>query len=209
MKTNAKTRIRRRTYLINKGFQVKYILSYFILVAVGVLTFSLLFSLFAADTLSMIYDNQPLPIGSTPGLRFDKFLEATWIFIVLGAFIIIVYSIFLTHRIAGPNYRFRRTLESLIDGDFNLHVVLREKDEAQDIADAFNRFIVMHSNKLRTLQHMSDEIGRILDRVSEHPEFIAELASPKASDASRHIEQIQILNQRMTDILHAFKTQSD
>jgi len=59
-------------------------------------------------------------------------------------------SLFFSHYIAGPIYRFEKTLESMRDnGDLTLHVQLRKKDEFQETADLFNQALVSLRNKVK------------------------------------------------------------
>jgi len=48
-------------------------------------------------------------------------------------------SIYLSHKIAGPLYRFHLSLEDVEKGDLTTRVHLRKFDEAQFLADQFNR----------------------------------------------------------------------
>jgi methyl-accepting chemotaxis protein len=59
-------------------------------------------------------------------------------------------SLFFSHYIAGPIYRFEKTLESMRDqGDLTIHVKLRKHDEFQETADLFNQALVSLRNKVR------------------------------------------------------------
>ena len=63
----------------------------------------------------------------------------TMFFILLG--LIAWGSIFLSHKIAGPLYRFDATLKQLDSGDLATRIRLRKFDEAQFLADHFNQTI--------------------------------------------------------------------
>lgn len=47
-------------------------------------------------------------------------------------------SIFLTHKIAGPLFRFQKSFHEIASGNLSLRVRLRKLDEAKDIAVTFN-----------------------------------------------------------------------
>ncbi len=47
-------------------------------------------------------------------------------------------SIFLTHKIAGPLYRFQQSCRDVSSGNLSLRIKLRRFDEAQEIAKTFN-----------------------------------------------------------------------
>ncbi len=50
-------------------------------------------------------------------------------------------SIYISHKIAGPLYRFHATLGGIEEGDFRTRVKLRRFDEAQFLAIRFNRVL--------------------------------------------------------------------
>lgn len=49
-----------------------------------------------------------------------------------------IVALWLSHRTAGPLYRFRRVFEQIAEGQRDLRVNLRPGDEFQEVADAFN-----------------------------------------------------------------------
>lgn len=62
--------------------------------------------------------------------------------------IIGIVSIFLSHRVAGPVYRFEKSAEVLATGDLTYRVFLRKGDELFDLRDALNRMIEQLQAKL-------------------------------------------------------------
>lgn len=59
-------------------------------------------------------------------------------------------SLFFSHYIAGPIYRFEKTLESIRDaGDLTVFVRLRKHDEFKEVADLFNQALVSLRNKIK------------------------------------------------------------
>jgi methyl-accepting chemotaxis protein len=52
--------------------------------------------------------------------------------------IIVIMSSIISHRIAGPIYRFEQTCKDVAKGDFTKRVHLREKDSLVDLQDDFN-----------------------------------------------------------------------
>ncbi len=50
-------------------------------------------------------------------------------------------SIFLSHKIAGPLYRFDATLQGIKEGNLAMRIQLRKFDEAQFLSDRFNETI--------------------------------------------------------------------
>lgn len=49
-----------------------------------------------------------------------------------------VFSIYLTHRLAGPLYRLEQSARELIQGNLSLRIRLRERDELHELAGLLN-----------------------------------------------------------------------
>ncbi len=50
----------------------------------------------------------------------------------------IIYSLYLTHRVAGPLYRLEQSAQELKKGNLYLRIRLREGDDLQELAEALN-----------------------------------------------------------------------
>ena len=179
--------IKRRNYFINKELQGKYIFKYFLLVALGSILFSGIFSFFSSNTLSIVYDNYHLKIGTTPGILLSKILSTQWFFIVIGGAGTIVFTLFLTHRIAGPFYRFEKTLDAMNKKDMSQVIVLRKKDEGKELAEKINNFNRMLSSDLNEMLKNAKEINLHCENTDQH-----------------HLDKIQKINLGTMRILEEF-----
>ncbi len=72
-------------------------------------------------------------------------------------------SIFLSHKIAGPLYRFDTTLKEIKDGKLGMRIRLRKLDEGQFLADRFNETI-------ETLDFTFARLKNIIRENEENPE---------------------------------------
>ena len=155
---------KRRNFFIKKDFQGKLILGYFLFVFGGCLLFIVLFSLISADTLTITYNNNDLQFGQTPLILFKKILTAHWIFLVVGSIVLVITAMFLTHRIAGPLFRFEKTLDSMLKRRLDDTIFLRSKDEGKELANKINAFNKDLSLTLKNLQAHSEAISELLDQ---------------------------------------------
>jgi methyl-accepting chemotaxis protein len=84
---------------------------------------------------------------------------------VLGIAIVFGLSLFFSHFVAGPIYRFQKTLEEMREGKLNLVVSLRKHDELKDVADSFNQALASLRNRVkkeREALHVAVEKARPL-----------------------------------------------
>lgn len=156
---NAYPQYKRRNYFINKEFQGRYIFNYFLLAAIGSLLFIAIFSFFSSNTLSIVYDNYHLQIGLTPGILFKKILTTQWLFVVFGGGMVAIVTLILTHRVAGPFYRFEKTLDEMLNGDISKKIILRKKDEGKDLAQKINAFNYMLGDKFAIMENFNAQIA--------------------------------------------------
>jgi len=110
------------------------------------------FSFFSSNTLSISYDDYQLQLGVTPLILFKKILSAQWVFIVVGGGLVVIATLFLTHRVAGPVFRFRRSFNEMIEGDLSGRIVLRPKDEGKELGEKINEFNLVLSKKLSLIE---------------------------------------------------------
>lgn len=90
----------------------------------------------------------PLVIGFTLDPPKTPFGWALLIIIgtmMVGAIWMIIahLGIRASHKLCGPVYRIRAELEAIDRGEIPKRIVLREDDELQDLAEAFNKLIGM------------------------------------------------------------------
>ena len=69
--------------------------------------------------------------------------------IVLGLAITFGLALFFSHFIAGPLFRFEKTLEEMRNGNLAINVKLRKNDELKDVADAFNQALAGLRSKVK------------------------------------------------------------
>jgi nitrogen fixation/metabolism regulation signal transduction histidine kinase len=86
-----------------------------------------------------------------------------WVFGV-GIFLVMIQiallTVFFSHKLAGPVYRFERACHSLLEGDYIQRIVLRRGDDLQNLADLFNRAIEVTRDRLLALQQATADEDR-------------------------------------------------
>ncbi len=164
----------RKNFFIKKNFQGKLILGYFLFIVGGGLFFLILLGAFSADSLTITYDNNDLQFGQTPVILLNKILAAHWIFIASGAIFTVITAMLITHRIAGPIFRFERTLENMLHKDLSDSIALRTKDEGKELAKKINDFNRDLSTTFKNLQNHSNAITTLLEQTDIKTSDISE-----------------------------------
>ena len=130
-----RSRFRRRRYLVNKDFQIRFtrnIISYMVLVvlvASGVVYYAFWYTI---NKMGIVLDELIVAIFVSVGVA----LMAEAIFVLP---LIVVASIFLTHKVAGPLVRIKRVLSQMGQGNFSQRIQLRKGDELGELAETVNQ----------------------------------------------------------------------
>lgn len=173
----AKFKRRKRNYLINKDLQGKLGLQYFLLTVASIGLFGLLFAIASSGNLTISYENQGIEVGSTPLVLLGEILRSQGIFLLFGGLLVILITIVLSHRIAGPIYRFEQTFKAMAQGQLNQKIYLRKADEAKELGNLINQFNQQLSDDLARLKQQanklkeSEEKARILE-ILEHYQLV-------------------------------------
>ncbi|MCF8028664.1 MAG: methyl-accepting chemotaxis protein [Desulfobacteraceae bacterium] len=174
------TRYRRRNYFINKEYQGRTIFHYFLLILAGSILFSLVFSFFSSNTISIVYEDYHLKLGTTPGILMDRIFSAQWFFIVVCGMAVILITLFLTHRVAGPFYRFEKSLDTMLEKDISGNIHLRKKDEGKGVAERLNRFNTMLATHLSAVEAANKEIRQLAEEQNNPDPEVLESISEKS-----------------------------
>ncbi|HZC68992.1 MAG TPA: hypothetical protein VE201_10280 [Nitrospirales bacterium] len=112
-----------------------------------------------------------------------------------------VFSIYLTHRLAGPLYRFEQTARELIRGNFALRIRLRKGDELHDLAGLLNEVLDTVEPAFREIReseaHVREALSWIMDEMRKQPSINREVL--------KHLEIALKGSERITETLKRFQ----
>lgn len=132
---------KRKNYLIDKKFQTNFILRFcFLVVVTGAFIMTALYAL-AGKATTVSFVNSRVVVQSTADFIFPLLIQTLVVSIIVVGLATIVSTLLISHRIAGPAYRFKHVLGALGKGDFSLHCKIRSKDSLQDVSAAINDMI--------------------------------------------------------------------
>lgn len=132
------SRLFRRRRFINDRLQFKLLA-----VNLGYLTAIIFFFLAAvfAPLIVTLYTDPSAEVAAQAGTEFLSLHEGIWPAIPLALVLIAIHSILISHRIAGPLFRFRKVFASVRGGDLSVRAGVRKNDYLGRDADAINEMI--------------------------------------------------------------------
>jgi methyl-accepting chemotaxis protein len=151
----------RKNYFIEKKFQTKYALLTVLMLLTY--TFLLLVVIFAPYVLTLFFD-YPV-VEKADAARVLLILDGT-IWPWLGAIILFfgVISIFISHKVAGPLFRLKKSVNQVSEGDLSVVIKLRKWDDLKDLAEHTNSLI----EELRTFVNtLKNDYNLLSDYIQE------------------------------------------
>ena len=127
----------RRWYFIKSTFTIKMLLLFIVFLVLGVTILGLVLYVFSSSELdTRLFEAHSRIMNSWEILLPTIILTTISVFILV--FLITLYMvIFLSHKIAGPLYKFEIIADEIGNGNFNVNVKLRKKDELTPLLTAF------------------------------------------------------------------------
>ncbi|MFH1368032.1 MAG: hypothetical protein ABII64_02770 [Elusimicrobiota bacterium] len=88
-------------------------------------------------------------------------------FVLIAACFVTGITILMSHKVAGPVFRLKRDLKSVIDGDLTVRFSLRQRDELKDLASSIDTAIhgfALNIDKVRHCLEQHDKTQSEQDR---------------------------------------------
>jgi methyl-accepting chemotaxis protein len=164
-------RFQRKTVLVKRSLQIKYIGLVFLSVLVASV-------IVGGDVYYSLTRIMLTECPSVPDRVFSlNAVLAVKVALYLGLMLLI--SLYVSHRFAGPIYRFEKSAQELSAGDLTHRVSLRTGDELMELQEEFNGMAAALQalvQKDRNLAH------RLVERVDEVLKRLPEDAGPARED---------------------------
>lgn len=126
-------RIRKRK-LINSSLQLKLITTFLLVACVASLFQVLLLNRSLLSLARSMDSNGEVVLAQMPEMLFNNLLLTMVVLIP----VMLVVGTLVTHRVAGPLYRFERHFESIADGEEVRPCKIRKGDELQGLCSKIN-----------------------------------------------------------------------
>lgn len=160
--------IKRRTYFIEKEFQAKFILKFCSLLVFGsILIIGLLYLILNKST-TVSFVNSRVVVRTTADFILPILVQTLVVVTAIVSLATVAVTLFASHKIAGPLYRFKKVIEALSEGNFSYDFKIRHLDQLQDLAGTLNNMIVKIRGQLNALKSSSALLKNKLDSIPEN-----------------------------------------
>ena len=155
--------MQRRNYFIKKGFQANFAIRFVILILLEAALIAGLFIYISGDTLTTGYADSILKIERTTNYFMLPMILVILISVVGVGLAGMIVFIVLSHRIAGPLYRFESDLRDVGYGDLTRRINLRRSDQLTDIKEALNSMISTFDERMARLKALIMELKTLAE----------------------------------------------
>lgn len=145
---------KRRIIVIKKSLQLRFafIAFFAVLVATALVGWDIYYTI----NIRMVED-----FGVSPdfGIALQWINHLIMAKLILYSILIFIISFFISHKFAGPLFRFEQSCEEVGDGNLTYRVCLRKTDELVDLQDKFNLMVDSLQSKVQRIEQLSEKIG--------------------------------------------------
>jgi len=163
---------KRRFYVhkIQRTYAIKFgLFMFFSSILVFGLVFLVPFILPALKLVSQI----PLEERARAANQLLVLAQTVWLALAVLIPAAAVFSIYLTHRLAGPLFRIEHTARELIRGNLALRIRLRKGDELHELAGLLNEVLDTLELSFRGIResqtHVREVLSWIMDEMKKQP----------------------------------------
>lgn len=191
----SKKKVLRTQYFINRKFQLKYTVGIIVIVVAMSVFFSLAARSYIQDVLTASVQTQLTESQAAASLAHEQVKTlSNNIFLLFGFFVLIItmFSILVTHRIAGPMFALKRRMMEVAQGVIHAKPLqFRRTDEFQDVAETFNMMMQnLHKMRKEELQEIHDVLAETLNTLERTNIPLAQLNTLR--DSLKKLEKEQL-----------------
>ena len=158
--------------LVETGFKLRFMLTFGIITITAVSMASLLFYFLTYRELSHDYGEAFFTLQSVKRAIFPLLFASIQSIALLTvvSIAIAVLSLFFSHKIAGPLYRFEKSMEAVGSGDLTCVVRLRAGDQFLRLEKTMCTSINSMNQRVRGIKDIIWRVGAINERLKTHLE---------------------------------------
>ncbi len=157
----------RRNFYIDKNFQTKFIVKFCTLVAGGAgLTILALYMLTRLSTTVSIVKSRVV-VMTTADFLLPVLIQTVILVMIAVGIATIVFTLIVSHKIAGPLFRFKQSFKELAQGNFSNQVRLRKGDQLHEVATEFNQMINAVRDQIREANLAAQSIRNDVEAIGE------------------------------------------
>ena len=165
-------------------------------------TFLIVLTLFIPPAITLI-SGSPIEEKAQAAMQYIVLGERLWPAIAISISVLAVISVYITHKLAGPIYRFEKTAKDVIGGDLSVRIRLRKGDDLKELANLLNQLLGNIDKSMMNIKRMEGDVGTDL------PGILTDLSGLEGlNNRQKLIERMERMiekNKEIRNLLKRFK----
>lgn len=178
---------RRKTVLINRGFQYRMILKFIVLNIMIMILFGGLLYLFLNSEIESNLKSAHVTYKNIKEMLFPIIVTLSIINIFVSSVIISLFVLFASFRIAGPLYRFNEVVKAICNKNLRPVTSLREGDQLYECSITLKNMSEIIAEDFQDIKAKTDEICAMNKAGAEK-----EKISKKIEELKKIVNQYQL-----------------
>ncbi|MDA8125833.1 MAG: methyl-accepting chemotaxis protein [Deltaproteobacteria bacterium] len=166
---NDRPQYKRRNYFIDKRFQSLFVVKFLIVLIAAAIVALGLFLYYTSGTITIGYDGSEINLDQTNDYFLRTLLISFIGLIVVTSLIATTVIVFISHKIAGPLFHFKKNLAEISRGDLTVRMRLRENDQCKALAENINEMTSVMDAKMGIVKAQAVELARLIDASAGNP----------------------------------------
>lgn len=193
---------RRRNYFINRDFQVRFTIKFLIVIVIEAILAIGLFLYLSRGTLTTGFIGSDFRIARTSEFFLPTLLVSNLIIIGITAIIGIAVMVYMSHRIAGPLYRFEKILTDIGRGDLTQRFKLRDNDQLSELSESITELTTTMDKRISDIKLRAHDLAGLLQEI--------QTTGPSKPSDSKELEnllrEVSENIQALEEVVNYFKT---
>ncbi|PIP37593.1 MAG: hypothetical protein COS92_08005 [Desulfobacterales bacterium CG07_land_8_20_14_0_80_52_14] len=132
------TSYKRRNVFIKKSYQFYFILKFCLIILLGGVISTALVIFLSRGTVTTSFENGRLMVKNTVMAILPTVILTNAVTVAIVLVIAVLTVLYISHKIAGPMFRFEKELGAIAQGNLTIQISLRKKDQFVTLSTAFN-----------------------------------------------------------------------
>jgi methyl-accepting chemotaxis protein len=215
----------RKNYFVRKGFQLRFSIVVFVVTLVICVIAVWTTYITTWQEISAQVENQEFfskidnvyqkdPAGDNAAMVnsiivvefaqiFDRVSGSLILRMLIGAFVLFVLSIFVSHKIAGPLFRMENAAKALERGDLSVNISnLRPGDELEDLARAIDAAITKLRGLMERYRQMAVKLTDLASKINSYQEG----GQNATVESTQLIKELEVVSSQLVTEMNYFKT---
>lgn len=155
----------RRNYFIDKKFQTKFILKFCFIVILAASAIGISLFILSANSTTVAIENTKVRVMTTADFILPFILQTVIVVTIFSALAVILLTLFVSHKIAGPLYRLKREIDKLGDANFGAIFQIRSTDQLKELSHSLTSMSNSLRDKIAAVKVETEELKKVLDGI--------------------------------------------